>query len=193
MDLQNAHSRRSSTVGDVPQNVSESSIGESHLSENTRSIESVDASSITSTRSTSGKSNSKSGSVTSTASLTNPKSTNWDRSSIEILYEADKNSVLPYLSIATENHQSKPGSPKIPNKTSKTSVYPSGTNLTARDAFGRFHPFSSYLFCSLLLLFLFFFVCISFLIFLSLSLLLFSFFSFLTYTDGMCKENKICV
>ncbi|XP_035736234.1 anoctamin-4-like isoform X2 [Vespa mandarinia] len=99
-ETQNAHSRRSSTVGDAPQNGSESSIGESHLSENTTSIKSTDASSITSTKST-----------------------------------PDKNCILPYLSIATEN-PSKPGTPKIPKKTSKTSVYPSGINLTARDAFG---------------------------------------------------------
>ncbi|XP_046815606.1 anoctamin-4 isoform X2 [Vespa crabro] len=99
-ETQNAHSRRSSTVGDAPQNGSESSIGESHLSENTTSIKSIDASSITSTKST-----------------------------------PDKNCILPYLSIATEN-PSKPGTPKIPKKTSKTSVYPSGINLTARDAFG---------------------------------------------------------
>nr|XP_050845862.1 anoctamin-4 [Vespula vulgaris]XP_050845863.1 anoctamin-4 [Vespula vulgaris]XP_050845864.1 anoctamin-4 [Vespula vulgaris]XP_050845865.1 anoctamin-4 [Vespula vulgaris] len=133
-ETQNAHSRRSSTVGDAPQNVSELSISESHLSD-TRSIESGDASSITSTRSTPAKSNSKSGSISTTSSSNAKSTTAWNHSSREILYESDKNNILPYLSIATEN-PSKPGSPKIPRKTSKTSVYPSGTNLTARDAFG---------------------------------------------------------
>ncbi|KAI4489875.1 hypothetical protein M0804_004057 [Polistes exclamans] len=136
-ELQNAHSRRSSTVGDAPQDLSELSIGESHLSEATKSIGSADASSHTSTRSTPGKSN-KSRSIVSSTSSSKVKTptTTWHRSSKEILYEPDKNGIQQYPSIATEN-PSKPGSPKISKKGSaKTNFLPSGTNLTARDAFG---------------------------------------------------------
>ncbi|KAK2588193.1 hypothetical protein KPH14_004232 [Odynerus spinipes] len=130
-ETQNAHSRRSSTVGDAPQTISELSIGESQYSEVTRSIESADASSSPSTRSTPCKS--KSCSVASTAS-SNTKVV-WQPSNREILYEPDKNG-LQYLSVAATENPSKPGTPKIGKKLSKASVYPSGANLTARDAFG---------------------------------------------------------
>lgn len=57
----------------------------------------------------------------------------------EIIYKMDKNGI-----------QSN-GSPMTNKKLSRSSVYPSGTNLTARDAFGRiptnYFSFSFYVFC----------------------------------------------
>ncbi|CAK9831527.1 Ano4 [Anthophora retusa] len=49
-------------------------------------------------------------------------------SSREIMYEMDKNGIQPN------------GSPKTNRKLSRSGVYPSGTNLTARDAFGAEQP-----------------------------------------------------
>lgn len=61
----------------------------------------------------------------------------------EIIYKMDKNGI-----------QSN-GSPMTNKKFSRSSVYPSGTNLTARDAFGRipinYFSFSFYVFCDFFL------------------------------------------
>ena len=52
----------------------------------------------------------------------------------EIIYEVDKNGV-----------QSN-GSPIVNKKFSRASVYPSGTNVTARDAFGRIPTLPTFLY-----------------------------------------------
>ncbi|XP_076687258.1 anoctamin-4 isoform X2 [Andrena cerasifolii] len=65
----------------------------------------------------------KTNSSTATSSSSVNKSTQVDGYGREMVYEMDRNGIQP-------------GSPKIIKQLSRSSVYPSGTNLTARDAFG---------------------------------------------------------
>lgn len=67
----------------------------------------------------------KTKSSTATSSSSVNRSTQVDGYGREMVYEMDSNGIQP-------------GSPKIIKQLSRSSVYPSGTNLTARDAFGEF-------------------------------------------------------
>lgn len=102
----------------------------------------------------------------------------------EIIYEMNKNGI--------QSNES----PKINKKLSRTNIYPSGTNLTARDAFGRiqinflilFFFFLFYFFFSLILfIYIYLYIYILFILFILRCKSFFNFFVFYLYL----KKNVI--
>ncbi|XP_053994929.1 anoctamin-4 [Hylaeus volcanicus] len=113
-ETQMSHSRRQSLA------VSNSNASEASPSRSQTNVKIENApSNVPSTTSTPQRTKSSTESSSSSVNKSNQVVGN----SREMLYEMDRNGVLP-------------GSPKANRKLSRSSVYPSGTNLTARDAFG---------------------------------------------------------